>query len=153
MASSSTAAVQSNDDLARLATGNIGVIAEYAFSNPYSINGPFGTLKLTLSAGAGQETAVGTVVINTLWGLGTVTNLSFNGPADFNGSTGYTTISAEGHGTITIRPNPPKYITAQIDISLQSGFEEGVLSVEGFFTDYPIKATAIHYISRSAARK
>lgn len=88
---------------------------------------------------------MGTVVINTLWGLGTVTNLSFNGPASFNGSTGYTTINAQGHGTITVRPDPPKYITAQITISLQPGFESGTLSVEGFFTDYAIQATAVHY--------
>lgn len=145
---SSSTTVQSNEDLSTLATANIGIQADYAFSNPYSINGPFGTLSLVLSAGAtGQETGTGSIVINTLWGMGSVTNLGFSGPAAFDGSTGYTTITAEGHGTIAVRPNPPRYITAQISISLQPGFEEGTLSVEGFFTDFTIKATAIHYIS------
>ncbi|MET0393982.1 MAG: hypothetical protein ABW019_12610 [Chitinophagaceae bacterium] len=146
-----TVLTDSGEALSKLATGNIGVQADYAFSNPYSINGPFGTLSLTISAGTSAETAVGQVIINTLWGLGTVTQLSINGPATFNGSTGYTTISAEGHGTITVRPDPPKYITAQLSISLQPGFESGILSVEGFFTGFAIQATSIHYIDGGAA--
>lgn len=145
MTPSSSTPIGSGTDLTQLATGAIAIQASYAFSNPYSINGPFGTLSLVLSAGTGQQTGAGTVVINTLWGLGTVTNLGFNGPAGFNGSTGYTTISAEGHGTITVRPDPPRYTTAQISISLQPGFEEGTLTVEGFFTDFPIKATSIQH--------
>lgn len=144
MSSSPNAIIQSNTDLTKLATSNVGLKADYAFSNPYSINGPFGTLSLTISEGSNQETAVGQVVINTLWGLGTVTNLSFNGPAAFDGSTDYTSISAEGHGTITVRPYPAKYLTAQISISLKSGFEEGTMSIQGFFTDFAIKATSVN---------
>jgi len=147
METTPTTALRSDADLSNLATSNIGVIAEYAFSNPDSINGPFGTMRITLSSGAAQETATGEININTLWGLGTVTNLSFNGTAGFNGSTGYTTVNADSHGTITVRPNPPRYITAKVSISLQPGFQQGTLSVEGFFTGFTIKATAIHYIS------
>lgn len=52
MAAAATTLVDSNTALGNLATGNISVIADYAFSNPYSINGPFGTLSLTLSSSA-----------------------------------------------------------------------------------------------------
>jgi hypothetical protein len=138
-----TSAIQSAADLENLPTADIGLHAKYAFSNPYSINGPFGTMDLVISYGNGQETASGAIVISTLWGLGTITQLTFSGPAQFNGSTGYTTFTAEGHGTITIRPNSPKAISTKISCSLKPGFEEGTLSVEGFFTDFTIKAISI----------
>ena len=64
------------------------------------------------------ESATGEIKINTLWGLGSVTNLKFNGEAKFNGSTGITDVVAKGQGTITVRPNQPKYITANISASL-----------------------------------
>jgi len=146
MSSTEKTVINSNAELENLATGNIGVIAEYAFQNPYSINGPFGTMTITIKDQGDSESATGEVKINTLWGLGSVTNLKFNGEAKFNGSTGITDVVAKGQGTITVRPNPPKYITANISASLAPGFHEGSLTVEGFFQDFQIKATNIHYI-------
>lgn len=139
--------IDSNNELEKLSTGDIGIIAEYAFQNPYSINGPFGTMKLTLSNDtvSNENIAIGTIKINTLWGLGSTTNLHFESTDDFNGSTGYTSINAESKGTITIRPNPPKLIRAKVNISLEPGFQEGTLSVEGFFQDFQVKATYVHY--------
>ena len=140
--------VESNQELEKLTTGEVGIIAKYAFQNPYSINGPFGTLELTLSNnGTSKEIAVGQIDINTLWGLGSYTNLKFKGVGTFNASTGYTTILAESSGSITIRPNPPKHIEAKVKILLRPGFQEGTLSVEGFFSDFAIKATFVHYIN------
>ena len=52
----SNTAVESNADLEQLATQGLGVIAKYAFQNPYSINGPFGTMDLALTdGGSGTE--------------------------------------------------------------------------------------------------
>ena len=133
--------VSSNNQLESLNTSEIGVTAQYAFHNPDSVNGPFGTMDLTISA---DGDASGTVQINTLFGLGSVTNLTFTGTADFNGSTGYTTIDTVGHGTIIVRPNPPRHISAAIAISLEPGFQRGTMSVEGFFTNFTIIATSIN---------
>jgi len=142
--------VKSNQELEKLASGEVGIIAKYAFQNPYSINGPFGTLELTLSGNnSDKEVAVGEIEINTLWGLGSYTNLKFTGTGNFNGSTGYTGIQANSIGTITIRPNAPKPIKAKVNISLKPGFQEGTLSVEGFFSDFTIKATFVHYINKN----
>ncbi|MGG8495640.1 hypothetical protein ACQY1Q_04430 [Tenacibaculum sp. TC6] len=139
--------IESNQELEKLASGTVSIIAKYAFQNPYSINGPFGTLELTITEDSSSVTknAFGDIVINTLWGLGSYTNLKFTGPAKFNGSTGYTSIEADSKGTITVRPNPPKSIEAKVSITLQPGFQEGTLSVEGFFSDFAIKATYVHY--------
>lgn len=139
-------AINSNGELEGLATGNVGVIVEYAFQNPDSINGPFGTMEIVIKENGGSESASGEIKINTLWGLGSVTDLKFNGTAEFNPSTGYTTVVARGQGTITVRPNPPRYIAADIKASLEPGFHEGTLSVQGFFQNFTIKATSIKYI-------
>ncbi|WP_428742957.1 hypothetical protein [Tenacibaculum sp.] len=142
--------IESNQELEKLASGEVGIIAKYAFQNPYSINGPFGTLELSLSGNnTNKETAVGQIEINTLWGLGSYTNLKFTGIGVFNGSTGYTNIQANSSGAITVRPNPPKHIEAKVSISLKPGFQEGTLSVEGFFSDFAIKATFVHYVNEN----
>lgn len=143
--------VDSNKDLEKLAKGDISFIAEYAFQNPYSINGPFGNMKLTLSNddSSTNNVAIGTIKINTLWGLGSTTILNFQSTDNFNGSTGYTTIEAESKGTITVRPNPPKLIKAKVNISLKPGFQEGTLSVEGFFNEFEIKATDVQYLNKN----
>lgn len=140
----SNAAVESNADLEQIVTQGIGVIAKYAFQNPYSINGPFGTMDLALTDGSsGTESASGEININTLFGLGSSTLLRFTGEAKFNGSTGYTQIDTVGEGYITVRPNPPRYIKAGISITLAPGLEKGTMSVEGFFSNFEIKATSI----------
>lgn len=137
--------INSNEELEQLSSETIQIIAEYAFHNPYSINGPFGTLKLTLS----EKNAIGEIKISTLWGMGSTTVLNFTSITNFNPSTGYTTINAEAKGIISIFPNPPKSINAQVNISLNPGLKEGELSVEGFFTNFTIKATNIHYLGNN----
>ncbi|WP_299122179.1 hypothetical protein [uncultured Tenacibaculum sp.] len=147
MSTTIQSAVNSNTELEKLSNGDIGIIAEYAFQNPYSINGPFGTMELTLSSdhASGENIAIGSIKINTLWGLGSSTNLHFDSVDKFNGSTGYTSINTEAKGSITVRPNPPKLIRAKVIISLEPGFHQGTISIEGFFSDFQIKATSIHY--------
>jgi len=142
-----TTAVSSNNELENLATGDLNFTAEYAFNNPESINGPFGvmTLNISFNEATGKEIAWGDIKINTLWGLGSVTNIHFGGPSAFDGSTGYTTINANGAGTITVFPNPPRYIKAKVGISLKPGLKDGTLSVEGFFEDFQIRATQVNY--------
>lgn len=143
-------AIESNQELEKLASGDVKIIAKYAFQNPYSINGPFGTLNLTLSgSSSNQEIATGTIEINTLWGLGSYTNLTFNGSGNFNPSTGYTSIQGNGAGSITVRPNTPHHIEAKVTIELKPGFQEGTLSVEGFFDNFDIKATSVHYLNEN----
>ncbi|CAL2101911.1 conserved protein of unknown function [Tenacibaculum sp. 190130A14a] len=137
--------VNSNKELEQLSSGAIQIIAEYAFQNPDSINGPFGTLKLTLS----EDNAIGEIKISTLWVMGSTTLLNFNGPSHFNPSTGYTTINAASKGTISIVPNPPKPISAEVSITLNPGLKEGELTVEGFFSNFKIKATHIQYLSNN----
>ena len=48
MTTDTVTAVQSNEYLAKLADGKVLLQAKYSFQNPYSINGPFGTLNVTL---------------------------------------------------------------------------------------------------------
>ncbi len=81
-------AVQSNEELAKLADGTVALQAKYSFQNPYSINGPFGTLNVTLLNEPAGQSAIGQVTIQTLFGLGTETTLQYNGPSAFNPSTG-----------------------------------------------------------------
>lgn len=134
--------VQSHDDVTQLATGKIILQAKYGFANPYSINGPFGTLEVTLLEDASGTSAIGKVTIQTLYGMGSETNLQYDGPATSNGSTGYTSVSALGKGTMSAWPNPPKAITAEIAFDLAPTFKTGTLSVEGFFEGYTLTPTA-----------
>lgn len=142
--------VDSNTQLEGLSNTPIGISAEYTFSNPYSINGPFGNFTVILSAtGKENEHASGVINIYTLFGLGSTTHLIYSGKAEFNGSTGYTTIQTTARGEITVRPNPPRHLTTEVTISLAPGFHEGEISIEGFGT-FPCKATKIHYIEETA---
>lgn len=134
--------VKSNTELEALSSQNLELQADYTFHNPASINGPFGTFMLVLGD---SETASGTMQINTLFGLGTVTNLTYQGKATSNGSTGYTTIQAKGSGYMVIRPNQRRHVNVDIEMSLKPGFQEGTVNVSGFFTDLPCQATAIHH--------
>jgi hypothetical protein len=143
MATATSSAIQSHDNLTELVTGTIQMKARYSFQNPNSINGPFGTLDVVLINEGGVQTAFGTVNIQTLFEMGSETHLVYAAPSHFNPSTGYTTVSAEGKGTITIWPNQAKAISAEINISLAPGFKSGTLSVEGFFEDYTLTPVSI----------
>lgn len=143
MSTATSSAVQSHENLTELATGTIEMKARYSFQNPNSINGPFGTLDVTLINEAGVQAAFGTVTINTLFGMGSETHLVYAAPSHFNPSTGYTNVSAEGKGTITIWPNPAKAISAEIDYALAPGFKSGTLSVEGFFEGFTLTPVSI----------
>lgn len=133
-----TTAVQSHEDVINLASGTVVLQAKYSFANPYSINGPFGTLEVTLTEDASGMSAFGKVTIQTLFGMGTETVLQYNGPATFNGSTGYTSVSTQGKGIMYAWPNPPKPINTEIAFTLAPTFKSGNLSVEGFFEDYTL---------------
>lgn len=143
MLTDNATAVQSNEDVAKLADGKILLEAKYSFQNPYSINGPFGTLNVNLLEEPAGQSAVGAVLIQTLFGMGTETNLQYNGTSTFNPSTGYTTVNAVGKGIMRAWPNPPKPVTANIEFTLAPGFKSGVLTVEGFLQGYELTATSV----------
>lgn len=143
MTTENATAVQSNEELTKLATGKVIVQAKYSFQNPYSINGPFGTLGVTILDEPREQSAIGTVIIQTLFGMGTETTLQYNGISEFNPSTGYTTVKAIGKGIMNAWPNPPVPVTANIDIELAPGFKSGTLTVEGFLQGYTLTATSV----------
>lgn len=137
------AVVQSDEELAKLADGKISLQAKYSFQNPYSINGPFGTLNVTLMEEPTGQSAIGTVTIQTLFGMGSETILHYNGAADFNGSSGYTSVKTIGKGTMHAWPNPPKPVTTGIQFALAPGFKSGTLTVDGFFQGFELTAISI----------
>lgn len=142
MSTTAATSVQSHEEVTQLASGNVVLQAKYGFANPYSINGPFGTLEVTITEDAAGMTAFGKVTIQTLYGMGTETTFQYSGPATFNGSTGYTSVSTQGKGIMYAWPNPPKPITAEIAFDLAPTFKSGTLSVEGFFEGYALTPTA-----------
>lgn len=144
METTQSTAVQSHADVTKLASGKVVLQATYSFMNPYSINGPFGTLDVTYLQDASGLSAIGTVKIQTLFGMGSLTSLQYNGPVTANGSTGYTSVSAEGKGVMNAWPNPPQAITAEVAFSLSPTFESGTLSVEGFFEGYALTPTSVN---------
>ena len=141
MITDNATAVQSNEDLAKLADGTVLVVAKYSFQNPYSINGPFGTLEVTISENSTGQTAVGKVAIQTLFGMGTETNLQYDGAATVN--SGVTFVNTLGKGTITAFPDPPKPIAAEISFTLASGYESGSISVSGFFDGFALMPISV----------
>jgi hypothetical protein len=143
MTTENATAVQSHEELTTLAAGTVIVQAKYSFQNPYSINGPFGTLQVTILDEPTGQSAVGNVVIQTLFGMGSETNLQYNGTSVFNPSTGYTTVNAVGKGVMNAWPNPPVPVTAKIEFTLAPGFKSGTLNVEGFLQGYALTATSI----------
>ncbi len=141
MITDNATAVQSNEDLAKLAEGTVLLVAKYSFQNPFSINGPFGTLEVTISEDSTGQTAVGKVAIQTLFGMGTETNLQYDGSATVN--SGVTFVKTLGKGTITAFPDPPKPIAAEISFSLASGYESGTISVSGFFDGFALMPISV----------
>lgn len=142
MITDNATAVQSNEELAKLAEGKVLVVAKYSFQNPFSINGPFGTLDVTISVDSTGQTAVGKVAIQTLFGMGTETNLQYDGTAIVSG-TGSTSVKTLGKGTITAWPDPPKPIAAEISFTLASGYESGTISVSGFFDGFALMPISV----------
>lgn len=143
MITDNATAVQSNEELEKLANGNILLQAKYSFQNPYSINGPFGTLDVTLIEDQSGQGAIGTVMIQTLFGMGTETNLQYRGKSEFNPSTGYTSVKGVGRGVMNAWPNPPRPIVTELNFELAPGFEKGTLTVEGFFQGFALTATSV----------
>lgn len=143
MITENTTVIQSDEELAKLADGKILLQAKYSFQNPYSINGPFGTLNVTLMEETAGQGAVGQVTIQTLFGMGTETTLQYDGTSEFNSSTGYTSVKAIGKGTMHAWPNPPRPITTGIQFTLTPGFKSGSLTVEGFFQGFELTAISI----------
>ena len=138
-------AVQSHEDVLNLAAGKVVLQASYSFMNPYSINGPFGTLEVTYLEDASGLSAIGTVKIQTLFGMGSLTTLQYNGPVTSNGSTGYTSVDTQGKGVMNAWPNPPQPITAEVAFDLAPTFKSGTLSVEGFFEGYTLTPTSVQH--------
>ncbi|MES2554714.1 MAG: hypothetical protein V4604_01110 [Bacteroidota bacterium] len=143
MTTDNATAVQSHEDVTKLADGKVLVQAKYSFQNPYSINGPFGTLNVTLTEDASGQGVIGNVTIQTLFGMGTETTLQYNGTAVFNPSTGYTNANAVGKGVMHAWPNPDRPVTAKMNFELAPGFKSGTLTVDGFLQDYALTATSI----------
>lgn len=143
MTTDNATAVQSHEELVKLADGKILVQAKYSFQNPYSINGPFGTLNVTLTEDSSGQSAIGSVTIQTLFGMGTETTLQYSGAANFNPSTGYTNVTAVGKGVMHAWPNPDRPVTAKMNFELAPGFKSGTLTVEGFLQGYTLTATSI----------
>jgi hypothetical protein len=140
--------VQSHEEVTQLAVGHVLLEATYSFMNPYSINGPFGTLQLTITApppssNPGPTVAFGTVTIQTIFGLGSTTKLQYNGTSSFNGSTGYTTVTAQGVGTMNSFPDHAKPVQAAIQLAIQPGYKSGTITVEGFLSGFTLTATSL----------
>lgn len=136
-------AIQSDEELNKLASGKVLVVAKYSFMNPTSINGPFGTLEVTYLEDATGVTALGNVEIQTLFGVGSYTKLYYNGPVVSNGSTGYTNVNTEGRGLMNTFPNPPQPVNTRVIFSLAPTFKTGTLTVEGFLTGFTLTPTSI----------
>lgn len=128
--------VNLHENIVALAKGKVLFQGEYTFSTADSINAASGSFTILISDKiGGTETASGEMNIRTLWGLGTSTKLNYQGKADFNGSTGYTTVKGEGQGIMIYDFNQKRVIKASILISLAPGFKTGTLTVEGFGQD------------------
>ncbi|MCG8331367.1 MAG: hypothetical protein MI974_26990 [Chitinophagales bacterium] len=131
-----------HEDIISLAKGKVMFQGEYTFYTPGSINAPSGNFSLLISGNPdGSNTASGVMTIRTLWGVGTMTTLHYQGTVSFDGSTGYTTIKAEGHGVMIYDFNKKRTIQANILIVLEPGLKNGKLTVEGFGQDMPCTLT------------
>lgn len=138
--------IPSNSDLT---VEPLGIIAEYRFYTPSSINANSGTLSLNIIASEDEKSS-GVILIQSLLGLGTKTELKFEElPTSFNGSTGYTTITGQAKGTYTPGFNNPEPVNTEIFISLAPGFKEGTLTVKGFLENMPINAIFVHYLNEN----
>lgn len=130
-----------------------GIVAQYYFYTPSSINANSGTLNLTIIANDSyqEEKASGKISIQSLLGLGTRTEIEFSElPTSFNSSTGYTTVKGKAKGTYRDGFNQPEKIEAEITISLHPGFKDGNLTVNGFLENIPIKADYVHYLNENS---
>jgi hypothetical protein len=143
MSTENATAVQSHEAVTKLANGKVLVEAKYSFQNPYSINGPFGTLQVTLMEDASGQSAIGEVVIHTLFGMGSETTLQYDAPATVNGSTGYTSVKAIAKGIMRAWPDKPRAITTAMNFDLAPGFKSGTLTVDGFLQGYTLTATSV----------
>lgn len=130
------AVAKSHEDVVGIGQGRVVFEGEYKFHTPGSINAPQGTFTLTISETEKLE-ASGTMKIITLWGTTTHTSLTFQGDAEFNGSTGYITVNGIGKGTMTYDGTHKRPITSNININLRPGVKMGELTVTGFGEDMP----------------
>ncbi|MBL4605647.1 MAG: hypothetical protein JKY02_08325 [Flavobacteriaceae bacterium] len=138
------ATANSHEDIVSLAKGEVLFQGEYTFYTPGSINAASGNFSLLISTNSdGSTTASGEMNIQTLWGLTTKTTLHYQGKADFNSSTGYTTVKGEGHGVMIYDFNKKRTIKASILIILKPGLKNGKLTVEGFGQEMPCTVSSI----------
>ncbi len=120
-------AINSQEALLALTKGQNVLWAEYTFNNPESINGPFGSFTLIIIEESGQYYSSGEMNIRTLFGLGSSTTLYFTGTADFNGSTGITTVNANGYGIVSIPLQGDYPVIEEVEIQLNPGFKTGTV--------------------------
>jgi len=131
-------AVNSHEEAVALGQGRVVFEGTYQFHTPESINAPQGTFTLIITE-TEELTASGTMKITTLWGETTHTTLSYTGEAQFNGSTGYTTVNGRAHGTMIYDVNKKRPITTNINMSLQPGMRMGEVTILGFGEDMPCR--------------
>ena len=113
----------------------------FSFSNPDSINGPFGTLQLELPATNGN--ASGEVTYNTLFGTPMEIKVDNSiGRCDDNQDL---ICKMEGKGSFTSFGNPPEAVTMVMTLDLDSSRKKGFVSfvfdgdVSGSFgNEYPV---------------
>ena len=96
------------------------------------------TFTLTIT-NIGELKSTGTIKITTLWDNTTHTTLNYTGEAQFNGSTGYTTVNGTGQGTMIYDFNKKKHIVANVNMSLKPGMIEGEVTITGFGEDMPCR--------------
>ena len=111
-----------------------GAFYEYSFSNPDSINGPFG--KFSLYTGDNLITG-GNLEITTLFGIGTSIELVFVAEFKFDANTGYTAIRGQGIGHINQFSHEPKAFVTTVKILLDAGMQDGSITVDDFFEGLP----------------
>lgn len=122
-------AAKSKDDVIGV-EGRILFGGTYSFHTRNSINQPQGTFNLTILEMPSGTDAVGNMEVTTLWGNTTHTSLNYHGTAEFNSSTGYTTVNGVGKGIMTFNFNEKRPLVTNINISLQPGMKEGEMSIE-----------------------
>lgn len=125
--------VRNQKDIENLARES-GAFYEYSYSNPESINGPFG--KFSLYIGDNLITG-GNLEITTLFGLGTTIELVFVGECKFDAGTGYTSIRAQGVGHVNQFGHEPKAFVTTIKILLDPGMQDGSITVDDFLEGLP----------------
>jgi hypothetical protein len=134
---------ESHHEIYDLADGDIIVQAKYGYHNPMNVNGPLGSVELILIEVASGKSALGEIVIQSLYGAGVKTKLQFDGLLSVNESTGLVNVTATGKGLMLAFQTKPQVVNATLLIELNPGYESGTVHVDGLLSGYALTATSV----------